>query len=184
MATSPSLSAVSGSVARLSDKVDTLEGQGQDIKLQVGLLAHEVKANRERAEERHATLLDRFDRLDEHSKPGALEPKPKLFGLSPGTGREIAVVVGAFAVIAASYFGGQSGSTASTAEVVEQVEAAVEVIEERIPPPPAPKPAPVVPHVDAWTGDEPADTDTDTDTDVPPTAAPDPRPSLLPLRRQ
>jgi len=122
----PSLAAVSGAVDRIDGKVDTLESQTLGIKLELGLLTQEVAANRDRAEERHSTLLGRFDRLDEHSGQGALPSlRPRLFGLAPGTGREIAIVLGAFAVIAASYLGGQSGSTATTEEVVQQVEAAV-----------------------------------------------------------
>jgi hypothetical protein len=176
----PSLSAVSGAIERIDGKVDTLEGQNSAIKLEVGLLAGEVKANRERAEERHTELLGRFKKLDENSQAGRPPaPKPRLWGLAPGTGREVGIAVAivstSVATIVAAYLGGQSGSTTTTAEVVEKVEAAVEVIEARVPPAPAPVPAPVVPAP----LEEPADTDTD--TDLPPDEPA--RPALLPLRR-
>jgi hypothetical protein len=183
---------LAGEVQRVSNSVEKLATETGEIKLELALLKRDVDDNRERAEERHTELLTKISEFSDHgrsprkrsdaSSEGGL--KPRRWGVEPGTGREIGtaalLMAGAVSTIIAAYLGGQSGSTASTAEVAEQVQVAVETIEERLPPPPAP--APVAPEpVDAWIPPE-ADTDTDTDGPEMPDVG-EPPPKLLPMRR-
>lgn len=145
-ASHPSLAAVAGQVEGIASQVREVERtMHNDVRVRLSIVEDQLKGHRETSAERHAAVMERLDKLS--NQGGQIVSTPKLFGLVAGTGREVALIVGALSVItlqfASAYIGGQAGTASTTAEVTKRVDDAVELIDSRIPATqPEPEPAP------------------------------------------